>query len=411
MAKSPIPTDQVDAPAKRGPQANRKPPPGGAPAMRVVEIAPAAQRARMRLRHWVTLAAFVVFCLAPTAATGIYLFARAADQYASTVGFTVRKEEVTNPVETLVGLAGMSNSSGSDTDILYEYIQSQGLVMDIDERIDVSAMFSKPDNDPVFTLGPDPTVEELVDFWHGMVKVSYDPGTGLIEVEARAFTPEDAQLITETLFDMSSQRINELSAVAQSDLTEYARRDLEDAVERLRAARTALTRFRNVEQIVDPQADIQGQMGVLNTLQAQLAESLIEYDLTLQQTTGANLRGDQIERRIGVIRNRIAEERRKLGVGGSGESGGYADVIGEFESLSLDREFAEQAYVSAQAAYDGAKAEARRQSRYLAAYVDPTLPQSPRYPQRWLLLAVVALGSFGLFCLITLVAYSMKDRR
>ena len=186
---------------------------------KVIEIAPQATPARMRLRHWVILFAFVIFCLVPTFLSGAYLYTRAADQYASTVGFTVRREETSNPVDTLVGLAGISSSSGSDTDILFEYIQSQGLVLEMNRRLDLQTMFTRPTGAPIYTLGPSPSTEELVDYWHRMVKVSYDSGAGLIEVEARAFTPEDARRLTETLFALSSARINELSNVAQNDLT------------------------------------------------------------------------------------------------------------------------------------------------------------------------------------------------
>ncbi|TRD22418.1 hypothetical protein [Palleronia caenipelagi] len=378
--------------------------------IKIVEVAPIAPKARMRRRHWIAALTFGLVCVLPTVLVGWYLYTRAADQYASTVGFTVRAEDGAQQVDTLMGVAG-GRANGSDADMLYEFIQSQGAVELVDERLDLRTLFGKPENDPYFTLSADTNIEELLDYWRRMVRVLYDPGTGLIEIEARAFAPQDALNITRTIHEISAQRINDLSAVAQADVLDYALRDLEDARERVREARLALTEFRNTEQIVDPTADLEGQMGLLNTLEAQLAEAIIEYDLTSGQSGRTSSRASAIEARIAVIENRIAQERQKLGLGATGNIGGYADLVGQFESLTVDREFAEQAYVSALAAYDAAKADARRKSRYLAAYIDPTLPQSPLYPARATLLFVTLLGTFGLFCLVTLIGYSLNDRR
>jgi len=383
-----------------------------AASVRVVEVAPAARPAGMRLRHWLVILAFLLAVVLPTGVAGWYLYTLAADQYASRVGFTVRKEETGSAFEILGGITELSGSSSSDTDILYEFIQSQEMVREVNARLDLGTMYRRPENDPVFALKDDATIEDLMDYWGRMVRIQYDPGTGLIEVEARAFTAEDSREISRAIFALSSDMINTLSAVAREDTTRYAKEELDQAVERLKEARLALTRFRNETQIVDPTADIQGQMGLLNNLQAQLASTLIELDLLSNSTRESDPRIEQAKRKIEVIQARIQDERRKLGTsGGTGGDEGYAEVIGQFESLQVDREFSEKAYVSALSAYDTAVAEARRQSRYLAAYVKPTLPESAEYPQRELILAVVFLVMFGIWCLLVLIGYSFKDRR
>ena len=84
--------------------------------------------------------------------------------------------------------------------------------------------------------------------------------------------------------------------------------------------------------------------------------------------------------------------------------------MAEFERLTVDREFAEQAYVASQSAYDGARAEANRQSRYLAAYIDPTLAEKAEFPQRTLIVALVAAFAFLLWSILTLIYYSLRDR-
>ncbi len=363
-------------------------------------------------RHWGILASFILLVLAPLVVSGWYLYARAADQYASKVGFSVRQEEFNSPVDMLGGIARLSGNSSSDTDILYKYIQSQELVAAVDRDLDLRRIYSKAENDPVFAFDPSGSIEDLVDYWRRMVKISYDPGTGLIELRVNAFTPEDARAVAQAIFEKSAVMINELSAIAREDATRYAREELYRAEAQLKAAREALTRFRSRTRIVDPAADIEGQMGLLTTLQQQLAEALIQKDLLLETTRANDPRLAQANRRIEVIENRIEEERRKFGVGGEGADGeDYATLIAEFERLSADREFAEQAHVAARAAYEAALADAQRKSRYLAAYIKPTLAETPQYPQRAMLLGLVALFLLSFWAVGLLIYYSLRDRR
>lgn len=386
--------------------------PAQAPAA-TVAIKPVAGPARPKRRHRGLMLSFVVLVIAPLLLTGWYLWMRAADQYASTTGFTVRREETSPAADILGGLSQFSSSSSSDTDILYEFIQSQELVRKINDQIALKALYSKawPD-DPVFAFDPEGGIEDLLAFWQRMVRISYDAGAGLIELRVLAFTPEDARAIARLIFDESSQMINELSAIARDDATRYAREELERAVERLKQAREAVTAFRSRTQIVDPSADIQGQMGLLNTLQQQLAEALIELDLLRETSRENDPRIAQGERRIAVIRNRIDEERQKFGIGGQGPGGrDYATLVAEYERLTVDREFAEQSYTAALSAFDGAQAEAQRQSRYLAAYIKPTLAEEAEYPQRAMLLGLTALFLTLLWSILALIYYSLRDRR
>lgn len=380
-------------------------------------VRPPAGRARPKRRHWGLLAAFFLMVVVPVAASAVYLWTRAADQYASTVGFTVRREEMASAVDILGGLSNLSGGGGSsDTDILYEFIQSQEMVAALDARLDLRRIYGRawPD-DPVFALDPDASLEALVRYWRRVVRVAYDSGSGLIELRVLAFTPEDAHAVATGILEESTRKINALSAQAREDAMRYAREELDQAVARLKAAREAMTAFRTRTQIVDPNADIQGQMGLLNTLQQQLAEAMIELDLMRDTVRAGDPRIARAERRIEVIRARIAEERRKFGVAGvAGDDGtgrDYAEILAEYERLSVDREFAEQAYKAALAAYDTARAEADRQSRYLATFVRPTLAQTAEYPARAMLVGLVALFSFLAWAVASLIFYSLRDRR
>ena len=151
----------------------------------------------------------------------------------------------------------------------------------------------------------------------------------------------------------------------------------------------------------------------MSILNQQLAAALIEADLLKQTTRDSDPRITQAERKIGVIETRIDEEKRKLGIGGGGRptTEAFATLVGEYERLAVDREFAEQTYTASLAAYDAAQAEARRQSRYLAAHVRPTLAEKSEYPERLTLLGLIALFLFLIWAVLVLVGYALRDRR
>ncbi|MEM9635964.1 MAG: capsule biosynthesis protein [Pseudomonadota bacterium] len=374
---------------------------------------PNVPAASLRFRHWLIIFSFFVLVVTPIIVACWYLWARASDRYISTVGFSVRTEEVGSAIEMLGGIAELSGSSSSDTEVLYDFIQSQELVADIDTRLDLRGLWSKgdPETDPLFAYDPPGTIEDLVDYWRRMVNV-YNDGTGLLELQVQAFTPEDAQQIAQDIYDESTAMINRLSAIAREDATRYARTELEKAETRLSNARRELTLFRNETQIVDPAASVQTQMGLLSSLQSQLSEALVDLDILLQTVSRSDPRISQLQRRVTVITERIEAEREKLGISTIDGTGSpvFADLIGDFERLAAERDFAQEAYNAARAAFDAAQAEARRQSRYLAAHIRPTLAESSKQPKRYTLLALTALFSFLSWAILVLAVYALRDR-
>ncbi len=373
-------------------------------------LRPPARPARVRVRHLLALCSFFLMVIAPVWVAGVYLFEVAHDQYASRAGFSVRKEEVNSAIEILGGITSISGSGTADTDVLYEFIRSQEMVRLVDARLSLRRLYAIS-GDPVFALKDGATIEDLTNYWPRMVKVFYDRASGLIELRVQAFDGPAATAVAEAIFAEATAMINDMSGIARADATRYAKAELDRAVERLIVARQALTEFRARTQIVDPAADIQGRMALLANLEGQLVEAIIDLDLLRETTRAGDQRVIQAERKIAVIEDRIEAERQKFGAGEAGGDNAYASLVAEYERLSVDLQFAEQAYLAGLAGYDGAQAHAQRQSRYLAAYVAPTRAERSEYPQRYLLLGLVAAALFIGWSILILIYYSIRDRR
>jgi len=403
------PAPAKPAPAKPAPA--KAAPTKAAPAANPTFTRPFANPARLAKRHKIGAITFALVVALPVLIATIYLTVFAQDQYVSTTAFSVRSEAQVSSSDLLGSISGLGGSSSRDTDVLYQFIGSQSLVSKLDESLDLRTIYSKGRFlDPWYTFNPDSPIEDLVDYWKRVVRVNYDNSSGILEVDVHAFTPEDATRVAEGIFAASAAMINDVSAVAREDSTRYAREDLDLAIERLKAAREAMTAFRISTQIVDPSADIAGQVGLVNELQNQLAQALLENDLLTETARTDDPRLTASARRIEVIRKRIEQERNKFSAGEGQGDLAYARIISEFERLTVDLEFAEAAYKLALGSFDGASADAQRRSRYLAAHEPPTVAQSSQYPRRLETIALILVFSAMIWAIGILVFYSMRDR-
>ena len=366
--------------------------------------------ARPHIRHWGILASFLLLVALPFVTITGYLFTRAADQYHSEVAFSIRSEETASATAGLIGaLTQVGSGTASDADILYEFIRSQRIVEAIDAELDLRAIYNAAEGDPVFTLGADAPIEALVAHWLGMVAVDYDSAAGIIHVTARAFTPDDARDISTEILSESDALVNLLSEQAREDAVRFAREELDEAEEVLRGVRKDLADFRRQYNIVDPTADVASQAGLLNALQQELAQALVDRDVLLSFTADTDQRAIQANRRITAITERIEEERSSLDL--TGLPGSLPDVVGRYEELVVNLEFANTAFVQTLAGLGAARAEARRQSRYLAPHIQPTLATTPLYPRRAVLAGLAGLFLMLGWGMLLLVYYNVRDNR
>ncbi len=369
-----------------------------------------SRRKRRKLRHMALGLSFLLIVVAPMITSAIYLFTLATDQYHSNSAFAVRSEDAPNPLDVIGAFTQTGSSAAPDSEILHDYTHSQTLVQAIDRELDLRRMFNLPSSDPIFTLGQDRTVEDLIAYWKRMVSVAIDSNTGVLEIEVRAFTPEDAQTIAQSIIARSADLVEDLSRVAREDAMRFTLQDVVKAEERLKKMRRQIRDFRTRYQIIDPEADVEIQTGIVSALQGSLAEALIELETISSYSEGEDLRLPNIQRRIQAIRNQIANERDA--VSNQSEDGrALSDIIGQYEELLVDLEFSQNAYTAALASEEQARIEANRRSRYLAVHIPPTRAEESLYPQRWLLLLVMLACTFAFWAILVLIYYNVRDRR
>ena len=380
------------------------------------EIARRARRRRIWSRIWLWLS-FIVMVAAPSGVAGWYLNMVAADQYASQVSFAVRSLEggIPSPLTEIFG--GSADSTAGDSEMLFEYLQSQPLVERVQADVDLIEIYNRPEGDWLFSMGTDRTIEEMVDYWNRAVTVSYDTGSGIIYVESRAFRARDAQQVAASVLEASYDLINSLSTGARQDAVQYAQADLVEAEERIRRTRLALQEFRSDQGTADISSDITQQMALISQLRSARSEAQAEFD-SRKDLLGANSPTlSALSRRIASLDAQIAAEEARIaaepGVGQTPTPGArptLAEAAGEQERLQVELELATNMYTAAQASLEAAKAEARRTQRYLATHIAPTLAQEAEYPRRIVWTLAVFVGLLLTWSIALLIVGSIRDR-
>lgn len=369
-----------------------------------------ALRSRWKARHAILAFSFAACVVLPFVASLYYLYFHAADQYHSRSAFSVRSEEAANPMELLGAFTQTGTASAPDSEIIYDFLKSQTLVELIDAELDLGTIYNRPRGDPLFTLGATPPVEDLLDYWERMVFSSVDSNTGVLEIEVRAFSSEDATRVAEAIIAHSQNLVEDLSLVARQDAMRYTFEDVAKAETRLKEIRRQIREFRSTYQIIDPEADAQSQIGIVGALQSRLADSLIELEMISSYSDGTDPRLPNIQRLVDAIRMQIENERAAVG-GSSEDSKPLSVIIGEYEELLVDLEFAENTYTAALAAGEQARIEANRRSKYLAVHIPPTRAEGSIYPQRPLLSLLILACSFAAWGVLVMIYYNIRDRR
>lgn len=413
-------------PAAEGKPAQSKVPPLPATAKRRQLALPAAEPQdddvavlalpqRGRPRPSSTIISFVLCVLLPLAAIGGYFFFYASNQYVSAFKFVVRDARTaatgTSQASGLQSLFGATSASSPvENYMVADYLMSREAVDTLQAKIKVISLYSRPDIDWFSRFGAGQPVERFMNYWPRMVSASFDSITGIGSAQIRAFTPEDAYQIARHLVSQSEELVNAIANKPQQDAIKFAEADLKRAEDRLKAIRKDLNELRNTEQVIDPQTNVVASNILLaQTLRANLSQLQTEMSSLSKQKLNADAPAIQIlQSRIRATREQLAAVESQVAYGRDGYTP-LSSVVGKFEQLELERQFAANMVQSLMQNLENARAAAMAQHVYVTAFITPALPESSTYPRRLLSMMLAALILFLLWLVGLMAVRSVRE--
>ena len=364
-----------------------------------------------KVRRSLTKYSAFLFILVPTLIAAIYFGIIASDKYAVEVRFSIRGVDGLGTTDLIGMVTGTSSntSTTSDSYILMDYLNSRPLVELLNNKIGLKSMFSSEKADFISAFDTDEPIEKFVDYWKNMISVSYDATSQIIALEFRAFTPHDAQIISETVLSLSEKLVNDLSMKERSDAVRQAEAELNRRQTSLRGVRNELQQFRENERIIDPSKIAESKMQTQSNLEQQVIQSEAELNsklLFLDENAPTII---ALRSKINSLKTQIAEQRLNLSREDISQNGSLSELLENYRELLMDQEFAEKAYTSALTAYEAAQIEASRRQRYLVTFVHPTLPEEATYPKRALNILLSLIISSIIWAIGLLVVYAVRD--
>jgi capsular polysaccharide transport system permease protein len=377
------------------------------------QIGKISKPSRHLLKHWVGMTAILAIAV-PTALASVYYGAIASDQFVTQSQFSVRSGDGSTAPDIMGMFTGFSSGASSttgDSFILLQYIHSREMVEELERSVNLRELLSSQQADWFSRFRKDATIEELVSYWTSMSDVKYEPASGILTIDVRAFNAADSQKIGAAVLETSERLINNLSRRAREDGLRYAREELSRSELRLKFARQQIRDFRDRERSLDPSKTAESRLGILSKLEGDLASAEAELAGVSGFLNSEAPSVRVLTTRIAAIKKQIQEERGKLGGVGDNSSGTkvLSGVISEYEELAVEREFAEKAYVASLASLERSRMEIERQSRYVTTFVKPRLADEALYPLRLQSILVVLLVSSILWCLGILLVYAVRD--
>jgi capsular polysaccharide transport system permease protein len=336
---------------------------------------PIARLWQLAKRH-----SFVTTVCLPTLLAAIYFFLVAAPIYVSEARFLVRgrqQQSQMSGVSEMMMQAGFRAASDEALGIR-DYLGSHDAVAALRQRLDLVALFRRPEADYLARLWwANPPAERLLKYYNRMVQTDYDTTSGITTLSAYSFRPEDSRQIANELLSLSEDLVNRLNQRVQVDALKVARDEVTRAEARVTIAQARLTEFRERERALDPGRAATLTVETIGKLEGDLIQARAELAEAQGFARGANPRLLQLRNRVASLTTQVADERQRL----AGVSTGVTQQVGEFESLSTERELARTQLATANAAMERAMADAQRQQIFLMRLVEPNLAERALYPK------------------------------
>lgn len=346
--------------------------------------------------------------LLPTLIVFLYLALFASDMYLAETKFAIRSQNQQQSLDMLSTFFRTSTSTLSDSYILQNYISSADMIGKVDAKLHIREHYADKAHDIWYRLTATPTQDELLRYWRWAVTPAFDPDTGIMSVQVKAFTPQMAQAICQAILDASEELVNAMNARARTDAISLAQMEVTRAEERIRAANEAMRRYRERTVILDPQAVASGLYGLVNQLEGEITKTTAELaEATTYMQTGSP-RVVMLRNRLEVLQKQLQAEKARLASQMQGDRP-LSALVSEFQTLTLEEEFARKQLTSAMASLETARVQAESKTLYVESFQKPIVPDESLYPRPVIFSLVFMLAAAVLLGLVSLIIAAIRE--
>ena len=352
-----------------------------------------AQVSRL-IRIWT----FVGIVVVPGLVVAGYLYLVAAPQYVAEARFTVRGG--VPPAITDMGQLGGAPTMliVQDTQVLLQFVLSRAMVEHLDRAVGYQGLFQGSSIDWLSRLQPHQAIEKVVRYWKKHVSLSVELPSGIVVLDVRAFTPDDAVRIADAVLEASEQLVNGMNDKMREDAVTLAQTERQKAETHLVATRAALERARNEEGTLSASDESRSITKLVETVQGERLKMQQEYDSQRRyvredapQLRNLHTKIDAAQKEIDALRAQVTRSPSSNTEVRPVLSGSMTRL----DAANLENGIAEKIYAMSLAALEQARLASESKLMYINTFVRPVAAQESDFPKRGLDLLIFTGAAVG----------------
>ncbi len=338
-----------------------------------------------------------------------YLFF-AADRYVSSLTLSVRSmSSDVAPSSGLASLIGINAGAREDVLFLQEYIHSLDMLKILDKEVHLRLLYQAQSKDPFFALTPQSSQEDFLKFYQNRTKIVFEDVSGLLKVDVEGFTPQDSQIIANAILKESERFVNEVSHKAAREQMAFAEKELLKAKERLQKAQNALLAFQARYGVFDPLKQAEAKTNLTNTIEGQISTKETELATMRSYLNEDAPQIVMLKSEIDALKEQLNKETSKII--STKNSKRLNDLAAKFQDLTIEAQFAQDAYTLALTSVETTRIESSRKIKQLVVIQGANEPQSPTYPRKLynlITIFVILSVAYGVIKVITMIIEEHK---
>jgi capsular polysaccharide transport system permease protein len=270
-----------------------------------------------------------------------------------------------------------------------DFLNSRDCMHQLDRKIGLRKYLVRSGLDPANRLSKDASEDELFRAYASMVSVSYNMMEQIDVMKVSAFSPKDAQFISQALIDLAQEFVNRMDEKGVADALKVSKHAVDLAQQQDLEALAALADWRVKHGNIDPTADAAMLLTLVGQIEGELSTAQINLDKirAMNNPDHPMLRPAQMQ--VAALQQRLSETRNRMSGAGNTE----AAQLKTYEALKNAQTFADSNLAAARQNYQQAFTDTLRLQRYLSVIAQPVPETRPSSPNGViLLLEALALG-------------------
>ncbi len=339
-----------------------------------------------------------------------YWLVVASDRYVSEARVTLARADLSSgqTMDFASLISGATGGNRADQLLLRDHLRSIDMLRKLDAELKLREHFSGQGDWLSRLWQADAPIEEFHRHFLKRVSVELDEFSGVLVIQAQAYTPEMAQAITTALLAEGERHMNALGHELAQEQVQFLERQVGELNERVKQTRAAVLTYQNRKGLVSPQATAENLAAIVARLEAQLAE-LQTRRTGLQsflQPKAPQLA--EVNAQIAAVEDQLKRERARLA---APEGGTLNKTVEEFQRLQLDAEFAQRVLTTALTSLERGRVDASRTLKKVQVMQSPNLPEYPLQPRRLYNATVYALAALLVAGVLQLLLAIVRDHQ